>query len=172
MNSVNQTLQFDTASPKCGVVSCKSSLCKTGPFCGSIPIDKLVSKIVTFGLMQNPKNIQSFRVIQKWSGLWTSGIHGTYFFKIDDDHNVTVNGNDYRATRTDYLLTYMTFKRIVSVISSFKTNITTSHITCERKKILAIIQKTQNNLHFLFPQSSNLGATRFAKLEKWTKKLI
>ncbi|GFU43532.1 putative DD41D transposase [Trichonephila clavipes] len=30
-----------------------------------------------------------------WCALWAGGIIGPYFFKNDEDHNVTVNGHDY-----------------------------------------------------------------------------
>ncbi|GFX58842.1 putative DD41D transposase [Trichonephila clavipes] len=33
-----------------------------------------------------------------WCALWAGGIIGPYFFKNDEGHNVTVNGDRYRAT--------------------------------------------------------------------------
>ncbi|GFU09735.1 uncharacterized protein TNCV_5027601 [Trichonephila clavipes] len=35
-----------------------------------------------------------------WCALWAGGIIGPYFFKNDEGHNVTVNGNRYRAMKT------------------------------------------------------------------------
>ncbi|GFW95442.1 transposase [Trichonephila clavipes] len=32
-----------------------------------------------------------------WCALWAGGIIGPYFFKNDEGHNVTVNGDRYRA---------------------------------------------------------------------------
>ncbi|GFV84924.1 uncharacterized protein TNCV_4299061 [Trichonephila clavipes] len=32
-----------------------------------------------------------------WCALWAGGIIGQYFFKNDEGHNVTVNGDRYRA---------------------------------------------------------------------------
>ncbi|GFU18438.1 uncharacterized protein TNCV_1981131 [Trichonephila clavipes] len=37
-----------------------------------------------------------------WCALWAGGIIGPYFFKNDEGHNVTVNGERYRATITDF----------------------------------------------------------------------
>ncbi|GFW06709.1 DUF4817 domain-containing protein [Trichonephila clavipes] len=36
-----------------------------------------------------------------WCALWAGGIIGPYFFKNDEGHNVTVNGDRYRATITN-----------------------------------------------------------------------
>ncbi|GFW49946.1 putative DD41D transposase [Trichonephila clavipes] len=36
-----------------------------------------------------------------WCALWADGIIGPYFFKNDEDHNVTVNGDRYRAMITN-----------------------------------------------------------------------
>ncbi|GFX96896.1 putative DD41D transposase [Trichonephila clavipes] len=39
-----------------------------------------------------------------WCALWAGGIIGPYFFKNDEDHNVTVNGDRYRAMITNFFL--------------------------------------------------------------------
>ncbi|GFV57461.1 uncharacterized protein TNCV_1609061 [Trichonephila clavipes] len=36
-----------------------------------------------------------------WCALWAGGIIGPYFFKNDEGHNVTVNGDQYRAMITN-----------------------------------------------------------------------
>ncbi|GFX59360.1 putative DD41D transposase [Trichonephila clavipes] len=36
--------------------------------------------------------------------LWAGGIIGSYFFKNDEDHNVTVNGDRYRAMITNFFI--------------------------------------------------------------------
>ncbi|GFW44047.1 putative DD41D transposase [Trichonephila clavipes] len=36
-----------------------------------------------------------------WCALWAGGIIGPYFFKNDEGHNVTVNGDRYRAMQRD-----------------------------------------------------------------------
>ncbi|GFU60141.1 transposable element Tcb2 transposase [Trichonephila clavipes] len=38
-----------------------------------------------------------------WGALWAGGINGPYFFK-NDDHNVTVNGDRYRALITNFFI--------------------------------------------------------------------
>ncbi|GFX65268.1 uncharacterized protein TNCV_4821591 [Trichonephila clavipes] len=38
-----------------------------------------------------------------WCALWAGGIIGPYFFKNDEGHNVTVNGDRYRAMITSFL---------------------------------------------------------------------
>ncbi|GFT34857.1 uncharacterized protein TNCV_3878721 [Trichonephila clavipes] len=37
-----------------------------------------------------------------WCALWAGGIIGPYFFKNDEVHNVTVNGDRYRAMITNF----------------------------------------------------------------------
>ncbi|GFX72516.1 transposable element Tc3 transposase [Trichonephila clavipes] len=39
-----------------------------------------------------------------WCALWAGGIIGPYFFKIDEGHNVTVNGDRYRAMITNFFI--------------------------------------------------------------------
>ncbi|GFX28367.1 DUF4817 domain-containing protein [Trichonephila clavipes] len=39
-----------------------------------------------------------------WCALWAGGIIGPYFFKNDESHNVTVNGDRYRAMITNFFI--------------------------------------------------------------------
>ncbi|GFT74384.1 uncharacterized protein TNCV_539301 [Trichonephila clavipes] len=39
-----------------------------------------------------------------WCDLWAGGIIGPYFFKNDEGHNVTVNGDRYRAMITNFFI--------------------------------------------------------------------
>ncbi|GFT58674.1 transposable element Tc3 transposase [Trichonephila clavipes] len=39
-----------------------------------------------------------------WCALWAGGINGPYFFKNDESHNVTVNGDRYRAMITNFFI--------------------------------------------------------------------
>ncbi|GFU86733.1 uncharacterized protein TNCV_4303831 [Trichonephila clavipes] len=39
-----------------------------------------------------------------WCVLWAGGIIGPYFFKNDEGHNVTVNGDRYRAMITNFFI--------------------------------------------------------------------
>ncbi|GFV84419.1 uncharacterized protein TNCV_5006831 [Trichonephila clavipes] len=39
-----------------------------------------------------------------WCALWAGGIIGPYFFKNDEGHNVTVNGDRYRAMVTNFFI--------------------------------------------------------------------
>ncbi|GFX02701.1 putative DD41D transposase [Trichonephila clavipes] len=39
-----------------------------------------------------------------WCTLWVGGIIGPYFFKNDEGHNVTVNGDRYRAMITNFFI--------------------------------------------------------------------
>ncbi|GFU25887.1 ATP-dependent DNA helicase [Trichonephila clavipes] len=39
-----------------------------------------------------------------WCTLWADGIIGPYFFKNDEGHNVTVNGDRYRAMITNFFI--------------------------------------------------------------------
>ncbi|GFV85584.1 uncharacterized protein TNCV_3774081 [Trichonephila clavipes] len=39
-----------------------------------------------------------------WCALWAGGIIGPHFFKNDEGHNVTVNGDRYRAMITNFFI--------------------------------------------------------------------
>ncbi|GFY31429.1 DUF4817 domain-containing protein [Trichonephila clavipes] len=39
-----------------------------------------------------------------WCSLWAGGIIGPYFFKNDEGHNVTVNGDRYKAMITNFFI--------------------------------------------------------------------
>ncbi|GFX48173.1 uncharacterized protein TNCV_4115081 [Trichonephila clavipes] len=39
-----------------------------------------------------------------WCALWAGGIIGPYFFKNDEGHNVTVNGDRYRAMINNFFI--------------------------------------------------------------------
>ncbi|GFY10763.1 transposase [Trichonephila clavipes] len=39
-----------------------------------------------------------------WCALWVGGIIGPYFFKNDEGHNVTVNGDRYRVMITNFFI--------------------------------------------------------------------
>ncbi|GFY23070.1 uncharacterized protein TNCV_3763101 [Trichonephila clavipes] len=39
-----------------------------------------------------------------WCALWAGGIIGPYFFKYNEGHNVTVNGDRYRAMITNFFI--------------------------------------------------------------------
>ncbi|GFT10766.1 transposable element Tc3 transposase [Trichonephila clavipes] len=39
-----------------------------------------------------------------WCALWAGGIIGPYFFKNDEGHNVTVNGDQYRGLITNFFI--------------------------------------------------------------------
>ncbi|GFS54809.1 putative transposable element [Trichonephila clavipes] len=42
-----------------------------------------------------------------WCALWAGGIIAPYFFKNDEGHNVTVNGDRYRAMITNFFISEM-----------------------------------------------------------------
>ncbi|GFV73647.1 uncharacterized protein TNCV_112161 [Trichonephila clavipes] len=58
-----------------------------------------------FGVKLIHKCMSKHRYIQKkrtvWCALWAGGI---YFFKKDEGHNVTVNGDRYRAMITNFFI--------------------------------------------------------------------
>ncbi|GFW56575.1 DUF4817 domain-containing protein [Trichonephila clavipes] len=51
-------------------------------------------------------NKQNCRIwkLTVWCALWAGGIIGPYFFKNDEAHNVTVNGDRYRAMITNFFI--------------------------------------------------------------------
>ncbi|GFW32635.1 hypothetical protein TNCV_3678831 [Trichonephila clavipes] len=62
---------------------------------------KSTNKTAAFGVKLIHKCMSKHRYIHKkltvWCALWTGGIIGPDFFKNDEGHNVTVNGDRYRA---------------------------------------------------------------------------
>ncbi|GFV18511.1 DUF4817 domain-containing protein [Trichonephila clavipes] len=66
------------------------------------------NKTAAFGVKLILKCMSKHRYIQKeltvWCSLWAGGIIGPYFFKNDEGHNVTVNGDRYRAMVTNFFI--------------------------------------------------------------------
>ncbi|GFV66463.1 hypothetical protein TNCV_379901 [Trichonephila clavipes] len=66
------------------------------------------NKTAAFGVKLIHKCMSKHRYIQKkltvWCALWAGGIIGPYFFKNDEGHNVTVNGDRYRAMITNFFI--------------------------------------------------------------------
>ncbi|GFX00855.1 putative DD41D transposase [Trichonephila clavipes] len=66
------------------------------------------NKTAEFGVKLIHKCMSKHRYIQKkltvWCALWAEGIIGPYFFKNDEGHNVTVNGDRYRAMITNFFI--------------------------------------------------------------------
>ncbi|GFV10383.1 putative DD41D transposase, partial [Trichonephila clavipes] len=67
-----------------------------------------INKTAAFGVKLIHKCISKHRYIQKtdlfWCALWAGGIIGPYFFKNDEGHNRTVNGDRYRAMITNFFI--------------------------------------------------------------------
>ncbi|GFT85723.1 putative DD41D transposase [Trichonephila clavipes] len=51
--------------------------------------------------VETPLHLEKLTV---WCALWAGGIIGPYFFKNDEGHNVTVNGDRYRARITNFFI--------------------------------------------------------------------
>ncbi|GFW94499.1 transposase [Trichonephila clavipes] len=66
------------------------------------------NKTAAIGVKLIHKCMSKHRYIQEkltvWCALWTGGIIGPYFFKNDEGHNVTVNGDRYRAMITNFFI--------------------------------------------------------------------
>ncbi|GFV74215.1 hypothetical protein TNCV_2312141 [Trichonephila clavipes] len=60
-----------------------------------------------------------------WCALWAGGIIGPYFFKNDEGHNVTVNGDRYRAMITNFSFLNLT----IMMSRSCSSNKTAQHVT-------------------------------------------
>ncbi|GFX50526.1 hypothetical protein TNCV_614551 [Trichonephila clavipes] len=60
-----------------------------------------------------------------WCALWAGGIIGPYFFKNDEGHNVTVNGDRYRAMITNFFIPELNNQ----MSRSCGSNKTTQHVT-------------------------------------------
>ncbi|GFU65864.1 uncharacterized protein TNCV_4840411 [Trichonephila clavipes] len=55
-------------------------------------------------LQQDNTGRMSHEKLTVWCALWVGGIIGPYFFKNDEGHNVTVNGDRYRAMITNFFI--------------------------------------------------------------------
>ncbi|GFY00761.1 transposable element Tc3 transposase [Trichonephila clavipes] len=66
------------------------------------------NKTAAFGVKLIHKCMSKHSYTQKkltvWCALWAGGIIGPYFFKNDKGHNVTVNGDRYRAMITNFFI--------------------------------------------------------------------
>ncbi|GFS57851.1 transposable element Tc3 transposase [Trichonephila clavipes] len=51
-----------------------------------------------------PQLLYVSKKLTVWCALWAGGIIGPYFFKNDEGHNVTVNGDRYRAMITNFFI--------------------------------------------------------------------
>ncbi|GFV14621.1 uncharacterized protein TNCV_1775721 [Trichonephila clavipes] len=51
--------------------------------------------------VETPLHLEKLTV---WCALWAGGIIGPYFFKNDESHDVTVNGDRYRAMITNFFI--------------------------------------------------------------------
>ncbi|GFX16304.1 uncharacterized protein TNCV_4705561 [Trichonephila clavipes] len=71
-------------------------------------------------------------VVQKkltvWCALWAGGIIGPYFFKNDEGHNVTVNGDRYRAMITNFFIPELNNHDVQELW--FQQNGATCHTAC------------------------------------------
>ncbi|GFU41623.1 putative transposable element [Trichonephila clavipes] len=67
-----------------------------------------INKTAAFGVKLIHKCMSKYRYIQKkltvWCALWAGGIIGPYFFKNDEGHKVTINGDRYRAMITNFFI--------------------------------------------------------------------
>ena len=69
-----------------------------------------------------------------WCGLWAGGIIGPFFFKNDQNQNVTVNGQRYRAMITDFLLPEIEARGLNDIW--FQQDGATSHTSAETMDLL------------------------------------
>ncbi|GFV95966.1 putative DD41D transposase [Trichonephila clavipes] len=69
-----------------------------------------------------------------WSTLWTDGIIGPYFFKNDEDHNVTVNGDRYRAMITNFFIPEL-YNHVVQKLWFQTRQRNMSHSSCHNRFI-------------------------------------
>ncbi|GFW04992.1 putative transposable element [Trichonephila clavipes] len=53
-------------------------------------------------LISKVKSVFSRKTV--WCALWAGGIIGQYFFKNNEGHNVTVNGDRYRTIITNFFI--------------------------------------------------------------------
>ncbi|GFY34001.1 uncharacterized protein TNCV_4597091 [Trichonephila clavipes] len=68
-----------------------------------------------------------------WCALWAGGIVGPYFFKNDEGHNVTVNGDRYRAMITNFFIPELNNHDVQELVPTRRRNM--SHSSCHNRLI-------------------------------------
>ncbi|GFT66365.1 uncharacterized protein TNCV_3208151 [Trichonephila clavipes] len=68
-----------------------------------------------------------------WCALWAGGIIGPYFFKNDEGHNVTVNGDRYRAMITNFFIPELNNHDVQELVPTRRRNMT--HSSCHNRFI-------------------------------------
>ncbi|GFV50063.1 DUF4817 domain-containing protein [Trichonephila clavipes] len=69
-----------------------------------------------------------------WCALWAGGIIGPYFFKNDEGHNVTVNGDRYRAMITNFFIPELN-NHDVQELWFQQDGVNMSHSSCQNRFI-------------------------------------
>ncbi|GFX65429.1 putative transposase [Trichonephila clavipes] len=113
-----------------------------------------------------------------WCALWASGIIGPYFFKKDEGHNVTVNGDRYRAMITNFFIPELNNHDVPgAVVPTRRCNM--SHNSCHNRFIerhsLVYADKPQPLVHLKDNIRRVIADIRPQMLEKvienWTSRL-
>ncbi|GFV19054.1 putative transposable element [Trichonephila clavipes] len=73
----------------------------TSPQTFWVPIFTLHLLLENRNTVETPLHPEKLTV---WFALWAGGIIGPYFFRNDEGHNVTVNGDRYRAMITNFFI--------------------------------------------------------------------
>ncbi|GFX03784.1 transposase [Trichonephila clavipes] len=68
---------------------------------GTSPVGPCLSEANPQVYVETPLHPEKLTV---WCAVWAGGIIGPYFFKNDEGHNVTVNGDQYRAMITNLFI--------------------------------------------------------------------
>ncbi|GFX44064.1 putative DD41D transposase [Trichonephila clavipes] len=83
-----------------------------------------------------------------WCALWAGGIIGPYFFKNDEDHNVTVNGDRYRAMIINFFFPELNNNDVQELRQEVVTPIVIpdemSQSSAEPLRILVVVQNLGN----------------------------
>ncbi|GFS81083.1 putative transposable element [Trichonephila clavipes] len=73
------------------------------PMCGGAP-SSMNTVVVSHSLACRLQKEEDNEKLTAWCALWAGGFIGPYFFKNDEGHNVTVNGDRYRAMITNFFI--------------------------------------------------------------------
>ncbi|GFV77292.1 transposable element Tc3 transposase [Trichonephila clavipes] len=74
-----------------------------------------------------------------WCALWADGIIGPYFFKNDEGHNVTANGDRYRAMITNFFIPELNNHDVQSLVYADKPQ-TLDHLEDNMRRVIADIR--------------------------------
>ncbi|GFV37567.1 retrovirus-related Pol polyprotein from transposon opus [Trichonephila clavipes] len=94
-----------------------------------------------------------------WCALWAGGIIGPYFFKNDEGHNVTVNGDRYRTMITNFFIPELNNQDVQELSLAAICGAKVAHATSYHPQCNGIVERLHRTLKRAIKAHNNI---------KWT----